>query len=188
MRVILMAFYLTVAPASLLSQLRRACLLILLFPVLHVTEYPHGVFPVSQLLSRSLCLQIWPGLRIYSIAASIVFKVPVWRHIMTWTGARPATAKMFKQLLQMGSVALVPGGIAEMFITSPDYEAIKLQGRKGFVRIAVETGTPIVPVYHFGNSLLFRWIAPGWLERWARKLRVAVGYTAGRFGTPLPSK
>jgi hypothetical protein len=28
--------------------------------------------------------------------------------------------------------------------------------RKGFVRIAVESGTPIVPVWHFGNSKLFR--------------------------------
>jgi hypothetical protein len=25
------------------------------------------------------------------------------------------------------------------------------------VRIAVESGTPLVPVYHFGNSKLFRW-------------------------------
>jgi hypothetical protein len=33
---------------------------------------------------------------------------------------------------------------------------IQIQDRKGFVRIAVESGTPLVPVYHFGNSKLFR--------------------------------
>jgi hypothetical protein len=77
---------------------------------------------VSQLLSRSLVLKIWPQLRIYSIAATVVFRVPVWKHIMSWTGARPATATIFKQLLQKGSVALVPGGIAEMFLTHPNKE------------------------------------------------------------------
>lgn len=167
---------------------------------------------MSQLLSRSLVLRIWPQLRIYSIAATVVFRVPVWKHIMSWTGARPATATIFKQLLQKGSVALVPGGIAEMFLTHPHKEVraqqgllglqeqlpvvllqrplwrgldhglcsglppasasmarhpafciacltscpaavcscatqvIKVRERKGFVRIAVETGTPIVPV------------------------------------------
>jgi hypothetical protein len=67
-------------------------------------------------------------------------------------------------------------------------QVIKVRERKGFVRIAVETGTPIVPVYHFGNSLLFRWVAPRALERWARRLRVAAGYTCGRWLTPLPNK
>lgn len=43
-------------------------------------------------------------------------------------------------------------------------------------------------VYHFGNSLLFRWVAPRAMEAWARRLRLAVGYTCGRFLTPLPNK
>jgi hypothetical protein len=48
--------------------------------------FPHGVFPVSELLCISLMLKVWPSLKVYSIAASSVFKVPVWRHIMCWTG------------------------------------------------------------------------------------------------------
>lgn len=32
----------------------------------------------------------------------------------------------------------------------PSKERIMLRRRKGFVRVAVETGTSIVPVYHFG--------------------------------------
>jgi hypothetical protein len=58
--------------------------------------FPHGVFPVSELLCVSLMLRIWPKLRVYSICASSVFQVPVWRHILCWTGARPATKHDFR--------------------------------------------------------------------------------------------
>ncbi len=123
--------------------------------------FPHGVFPVSELLCISLMMRLWPALRVYSIAASSVFSVPVWRHIMCWTGARPATRHWFRWLLARGSVSLVPGGIAEMFLWEAGREVIKARDRKGFVRLAVEAGVPLVPVYHFGNSQLFRCAAGG---------------------------
>jgi 1-acyl-sn-glycerol-3-phosphate acyltransferase len=69
-------------------------------PAILLAGFPHGVFPVSELLCISLMLKVWPGLRVYSIAASSVFSVPVWRHIMAWTGARPATRRWFRKLLQ----------------------------------------------------------------------------------------
>lgn len=37
-------------------------------------------------------------------------------------------------------------------IQDPSKERIKLLNRKGFVRVAVETGTSIIPVYHFGGT------------------------------------
>eukprot|EP00878_Enallax_costatus_P016076 GHUV01016857.1.p1 GENE.GHUV01016857.1~~GHUV01016857.1.p1 ORF type:complete len:299 (+),score=36.27 GHUV01016857.1:955-1851(+) len=148
--------------------------------------FPHGVFPVSELLCISLMLRIWPTLRVYSIAASSVFKVPVWRHILCWTGARPATRRWFRTLLGMGSVSLVPGGIAEMFLWEEHREVIKILDRKGFVRIAVEQGVPLVPVYHFGNSRLFSWVAPRSWEVLARRTRAALGYPKGRWGTLVP--
>lgn len=50
------------------------------------------------------------------------------------------------------SVGLMVGGIAEMFMIRPDHERIKLKDRKGFVRVALEHGTPILPVYMFGAN------------------------------------
>jgi hypothetical protein len=49
--------------------------------------------------------------------------------------------------------------------------------RKGFVRMAVESGTPLVPVYHFGNSKLFRWGAQIWLAviAWLSSLQLTCG-------------
>lgn len=79
------------------------------------------------------------------------------------------------------------GGIAEMYILEEHAETVKIKDRKGFVRIAVEKGVPIVPVYHFGNSQLFRWGPKSW-EKAARKWRMAVGFIRGRWNLPLPEQ
>ncbi|KAF6250375.1 hypothetical protein COO60DRAFT_1465599 [Scenedesmus sp. NREL 46B-D3] len=50
------------------------------------------------------------------------------------------------------SVGLMVGGIAEMFMIRRDHERIKVRDRKGFVRVAVERGVPILPVYMFGAN------------------------------------
>jgi hypothetical protein len=47
-------------------------------------EAPHGVFPMGQLIATSLADMCWPGHPIYALSADAVFKVPVWRHVMTW--------------------------------------------------------------------------------------------------------
>lgn len=89
-----------------------------LYASIRAAGFPHGVFPVSELLCISLMLKVWPGLRVYSIAASSVFSVPVWRHIMAWTGARPATRRWFRKLLQQVGVptaAFVQSSSAQLF-------------------------------------------------------------------------
>ncbi len=55
-------------------------------------------------------------------------------------------------------------------LQEPHCDVLKLMGRKGFVRVAVEAGADIVPVYHFGNSSLF-WFGPklAALERLGRR-------------------
>jgi hypothetical protein len=53
---------------------------------------------------------------VYSLAASSVFNIPFWRHFLTWIGCVPATTGNFKKMLGKGSVAVVVGGIAEMYM------------------------------------------------------------------------
>eukprot|EP00955_Chlamydomonas_euryale_P100732 365303-Chlamydomonas_euryale.AAC.19 len=80
------------------------------------------------------------------------------RHFSTWIGSVPATSSNFKRLLRKGSVAVIVGGIAEIFMGSAVCENAMVLTRKGFVRVAVEEGIDggIVPVYHMGNSLEHR--------------------------------
>ncbi|EFJ49248.1 hypothetical protein VOLCADRAFT_89965 [Volvox carteri f. nagariensis] len=142
------------------------------------------------MLAGSLGSLLWPGHPMYCLAASCVFYVPLWRHIKSWMGAAPAHRDTAMHLLKTrGSVAVLPGGIAEMFaqaeVGGSERERIKMLGRRGFVRLALETGVPIVPVYHFGNSQLLSF-GPAALQPLSRKLRVALGTIMGLWGLPVP--
>lgn len=46
--------------------------------------------------------------------------------------------RSFKKLLAKGNVAVIVGGIAEMYMQSTKAERIKLKTRKGFVKVAGE--------------------------------------------------
>lgn len=151
-------------------------------------EYPHGVYPLSQLLAVSLNPKRWPGLRVHSVGASVLFRVPLWRHFLGWLGVRPATRRSFTRLLQeKGSVKVNPGGIAEMFLLDKEREVIKIRERKGFVRIAVEHGIPLLPVWHYGNSSMLHF-GPKFMEDVSRRCRMSLGFIFGRCGLPLPFK
>lgn len=102
-------------------------------------------------------------------------------------GSIAATNKNLREALNTGSCAVVVDGIAGMYVDESNKEMAKFSGRKGFVRAAVETGTPIVPVFHFGNSRLLK-LKPKWLEGPARKLQCAMGIIIGRWGLPFPKK
>ena len=69
----------------------------------------------------------------------------------------------------------------------PHKERIKLKTRKGFVRVAVESGLDggLVPIYHFGNTQIFD-VFPQSFAPLARKLRCFMGYMTGRWGLPIP--
>ncbi|KXZ44997.1 hypothetical protein GPECTOR_60g776 [Gonium pectorale] len=158
-------------------------------PYLFVTS-PHGAFPLSQVLGNSLGSQLWPGHPVHCLAASVLFYVPLWRHIKAWMGAAPADRRTARLLLATrGSVAVLAGGIAEMYEQElgrrGERERVKLVGRRGFVRVAVETGVPIVPVYHFGNSQVLSF-GPVALQPLSRRLRVALGTVVGVCGLPVP--
>jgi hypothetical protein len=83
------------------------------------------------------------------------------------------------------SVAVMVGGIAEMFMLRRDAEVLKLRSRKGFVRLALEHGTDILPTYMFGNSTILDF-GPRWLQKTSRKIRVSLGFMYGPLGLPVP--
>lgn len=83
----------------------------------------------------------------------------------------------------------VVGGINEMFYTpgSSSYEQIILSKRKGFIKLALQTGADIIPLYSFGaNQTYYRIAGPhSWLCKISTALRVSITPWLGRWWIPL---
>ena len=69
-----------------------------------------------------------------------------------------------------------------------DSECMVVRNRKGFISIALETGSTIVPCFCFGNSQIFSTLSSHHplLEAISRTLRTAIIIFWGRFGLPIP--
>jgi hypothetical protein len=104
---------------------------------------PHGCFPFG--LAFAAVGPLRALLRIQRVvAATATAYVPVLRHVIGWIGGVDATPAAVDAALRAGhTVAVCPGGIAEMFWgvprpgCAPDEEFALVLGRKGFVRLAV---------------------------------------------------
>ena len=84
----------------------------------------------------------------------------------------PIQKKLLLRTLSGGqSVMIVPGGVREMLMCDPRRKSIPMSKKhKGFVRVAIQQGVPLVPVMSFGendnydnpaitmNRLLYKWI------------------------------
>jgi 1-acyl-sn-glycerol-3-phosphate acyltransferase len=149
-------------------------------------EFPHGVFPLGFMLSATLVQHIMPGLRVEGALASILFHLPIIGHIAHWFGSRPATSKNINLLLDDASVGILVGGIAEIFCTSTTQEKIYLRKRKGFVKVALERGVPLVPIYYFGQTQLLQFVGGRLISRISRALRTSLILYYGRYFLPIP--
>mmetsp|Transcript_5703 Transcript_5703/g.11324 ORF Transcript_5703/g.11324 Transcript_5703/m.11324 type:complete len:242 (-) Transcript_5703:751-1476(-) len=90
--------------------------------------------------------------------------------------ARKTSAQQTEGIAPPGSEA--EGGI----------EVARVRGRKGFLRLAIQKGASVVPVFVFGNSRLWRLLPFGGslLKRLSRTLRVSLVAFVGRWGLPVP--
>lgn len=149
---------------------------------------PHGLAPVGITAYPGWSKLFGDRLN-HPTAAATVLKIPIISYFLKQIGyVEASSAAIKKTLLKEENVGVVLDGIAGMFQNDPHVELGVVKERKGIVKIALTTGAPLVPVYGFGHSELWRILVDpfGILEKISLALNVSVTPFCGRPWGLLP--
>ena len=172
-------------------------------PSLLVGNHSGGIYIADTfILATEFYTHFGPERRFHQLAHDVAARLPA-TGISRW-GTVAASHENARRAFDKGAPVLVyPGGDYETFRPSWHSDRVEFGGRKGFIRLALERGVPIVPVVAIGGqeTALFatRGERAAELTGWARLTRIKVlpvafappfGVTVldlpGRI--PLPSK
>jgi len=115
----------------------------------------HGILPVDALLLHYAIRDTygrWPR----GLTDRRIFRIPLLRQIFMDLGIVVAHPETGQALLEQEEiVTIMPGGSREAFKPSRERYQLMWKRRKGYVRLAIETGSPIVPAVCIGNDELY---------------------------------
>jgi len=159
-------------------------------PAFFVLE-PHDVLPLSIIsFSDATESMTKVGHSCMGCITSVCFSVPFMRHFYSWAKAVPATPAVINGMLKNGiSPCLCPGGVREVGLITNRNEEINVfvRERKGFIRIAMSHGVPIVPVFAFGLRDAYQfWMLKNSVVQWiGRKIGFQPMVFTGVAGLPF---
>lgn len=166
-------------------------------PGLYVGNHSGGLLPVDTFIFasavfRSRGIEDVP----FGLAHDLAVELPILNQILVPLGAVRARVRHAQSLLDLGQKVLVyPGGDIETFRPFRERNRIKFGNRRGYIRLALRSKVPIVPVVATGphGTLLvvddLPWLASLLgtdrrlrITRWPLTLSMPWGLTLG----PLP--
>lgn len=149
---------------------------------------PHGVFSFGGASAGvEWANRWWHPKQIPTSVASSVLHTPLVKHVVGLFGVVDASTKSLTSWLSKGkSVVLYIGGIAELFLVSQDEEKLFAAKRKGFIKLALRTGSEVVPVYFMGNTSVLSVLTGDVLRKVARMTGVTLTWFWGYKGTLIP--
>ncbi|XP_028322281.1 2-acylglycerol O-acyltransferase 3b isoform X2 [Gouania willdenowi] len=125
--------------------------------------HPHGIMCAGAFSSFSTdssnFSSLFPGVRPLLAVLAGLFRVPLLREYIMCAGLRPVSRSSLIHLLTQhgkgNAVGIVIGGAEESLSSAPGLNTVVVRRRRGFVRMALECGADLVPVYSFGENELF---------------------------------
>lgn len=78
--------------------------------------------------------------------------------------------------------------IQQIFYAKPGSDVVFFKRRKGLIRLALQTGADLIPVYFFGANYMFEQLATsdGILGKLSRSMRAGLTFFWGQYGLPIP--
>jgi 1-acyl-sn-glycerol-3-phosphate acyltransferase len=122
-------------------------------PVLLVGNHSGGLLPLEGLFTAmAIHDQLGADRRLYALVHEVLFHDSVTRGLAERMGMLRAGHDSAKAAFAAGHAVLVyPGSDVDSFRPFSDRFKIELGGRKGFLRLALRSGVPIIPVVATGT-------------------------------------
>ncbi|EDW89230.1 diacylglycerol O-acyltransferase 2 [Drosophila yakuba] len=139
-----------------------------------IASFPHGILGTGTCINMSLDIGNWlsqfPHVRPKIATLDHHFKTPFLRDILRWWGMVSVSKESLAYLLSKSNdpkhkdnrdgftsnaVAVLVGGAKEAMDSHPGQYILTLKDRKGFVKMAIRTGSSIVPSLSFGEVDIF---------------------------------
>jgi len=138
--------------------------------------HPHGIIGIGTfgafLVEASGFSTLFPDLTVCVQALNFVTIIPFSREFLMACGVCDVSKESCDYNLSRGrSIVIVPGGAKEALDAHPgDMTRLTLASRMGFVRLALQHGASLVPVFSFGENNVYNQI-PNPKGSWTRRIQ-----------------
>lgn len=145
--------------------------------------FPHGMLSSGAFGAFSSVYgnfkSYFPHHKAHIVTLSQHYQMPFFRDLALSMGGISSSAKSIDYVLSRplgGNVCvLMVGGAAEAYYCKPGNYSVILKKRKGFIKLALKNGTPLVPVLSFGETDLFDQVEGTYLRTFQEMLRKWIG-------------
>ncbi|GAQ84187.1 2-acylglycerol O-acyltransferase 2 [Klebsormidium nitens] len=149
--------------------------------------HPHGILAQGAWLGFATDAtsfpQLYPGVNPHFLTLTPHFRTPFLREFLLLHGVCDSAKETCVGLLARGqSIVLTVGGARESLYAKPGTVNLVLERRKGFVKVALETGASLVPVISFGENDVYDTVLTDPASVWGRIQR----YFLTVWGVTLP--
>ncbi|CCD24932.1 diacylglycerol O-acyltransferase NDAI_0E01160 [Naumovozyma dairenensis CBS 421] len=148
--------------------------------------HPHGIGALGAFGAIGTEGRDWsqkfPGIPVSLMTLVTQFHIPFYRDYLLALGVTSVSKKnSLKTLNKNQSICIVVGGARESLLSSMGSTEIILNKRKGFIKLAIETGnTSLVPVFAFGETNCYNILRTdddSWLRKFQLWFKENCGFT-----------
>ncbi|CAD5111251.1 DgyrCDS579 [Dimorphilus gyrociliatus] len=126
-------------------------------------SHPHGILGCGAFCNFATeannVSKVFPGITPHILTLISNFNWPIVRGYIMWLGICDVSKESIKWILtkkgQGQAAIIVVGGAQEALDARPNNYILTLKNRKGFVKLALQQGASLVPIYSFGENDLF---------------------------------
>ncbi|KAH7910231.1 diacylglycerol acyltransferase-domain-containing protein [Hygrophoropsis aurantiaca] len=125
--------------------------------------HPHGIIGMGAMATfatEATGFSIaFPGIRPHLLTLTNNFNIPLYREIIMALGISSVSKRSCSNILSGGAgqaITIVVGGAAESLSARPGTADLTLRRRLGFIKVAIQEGADLVPVFSFGENDIYQ--------------------------------